>query len=332
MNLVPLAKDARFPLGAINVRPCISYSGRGGHWVGANVRTGGHWPDIDQRGAPQPTDKIKNTNVRLPGHWPDIDRDISMSGTPQKRLSRTLKADIDRVRQLQATCPAPRPRGFGFTQRVRSLLLGGRSVCLFTNALFEHKIAPGDNPVTQLPVPAGLTERQNRFVDLYIDLGGKHAGRCARLAGIADSGADAWASRALRHPAILTEIKRRAITTLTAETVASVRTIVAIRDNPLADDAVRLRAASQVLDRGGVLAATLQRLEVDVQVTDTRDSLMAEIMAFTGGDPAVLKALGVGGIGAFVGQGTKRKVKVIDQDPEPVDADDLAEVWDNMPA
>jgi hypothetical protein len=178
--------------------------------------------------------------------------------------------------------------------------------------------------MSQVPAPANLTERQSRFVDLYIDLGAKHAGRAARLAGIADSGADAWASRALRHPTILAEIKRRAITTLTAETHASVQALVTLRDTST-DDAVRLRAASQILDRGGVLAATLARLELDVTVTQDRDSLIAEIMAFTGGDPAVLKALGIGGIGAFVGHDNRRPVKVIEHN----DLEDEPEDWSN---
>jgi hypothetical protein len=128
-----------------------------------------------------------------------------------------------------------------------------------------------------LPSQNGLTSRQIKFVDLWVVQGtNRNAGKLARMAGYSDLNADSAASHLLRDDKILNEIKRRAISTLTSEVVNCVNTMTYLRDGPGVDDAVRLKAATALLDRA-IPLARLHQVDVNVNVHEDREDVVQEL-------------------------------------------------------
>jgi hypothetical protein len=117
MNLAPLAKGCEVsPWVPSMSAPCISYSGRGGHWVGVNVRAAGHCRTLTELAR---RNSLITLKCQCPGGrtLPDIDREISMSGSVGFWWVPDIEADIDRAGRLQAACPAPRPIVIGRLRR-----------------------------------------------------------------------------------------------------------------------------------------------------------------------------------------------------------------------
>ena len=132
--------------------------------------------------------------------------------------------------------------------------------------------------VYEIPGRDGLTVRQNKFVDAWVTQGRPgNATQCAELAGYGKAGAAVRASELLRHPAVLQEIKRRGITTLTSEIMGSVNVMTALRDSEAVDPAVRLRAAQALLDRA-IPIAHLHQVDINVTVEPTREETVRQIL------------------------------------------------------
>jgi hypothetical protein len=132
--------------------------------------------------------------------------------------------------------------------------------------------------VYEIPGQNGLTARQNKFVDAWVAQGRPgNATQCAELAGYGKAGAHVTASRLLRHPGVLAEIRRRAISTLTSEVVNCVNTMTLLRDGPGVDDAVRLKAATSLLDRA-IPLARLHQIDINVTVEPSRESTLRELI------------------------------------------------------
>lgn len=106
-----------------------------------------------------------------------------------------------------------------------------------------------------LPVPLteNLTPKMLAFVEHYVDLGGRHQGRAAIMAGYSKTSADAVASRLLRRPDVLALLRHIVKTQIKADAVASADTLRELRDSPATPAAVRRHCANDLLDRAGLL-------------------------------------------------------------------------------
>lgn len=91
------------------------------------------------------------------------------------------------------------------------------------------------------------------FVEHYVDLGGRHQGRAAIMAGYGKAGADAIASRLLRRTDVLALLRHIVETRIKADAVASAEALKELRDNPTTPAAVRRQCANDLLDRAGML-------------------------------------------------------------------------------
>jgi hypothetical protein len=100
-----------------------------------------------------------------------------------------------------------------------------------------------------------LTPKMLKFIDLYIEAGGRQQERCAILAGYAPSGAAAIASRLLRRPDVLRVIRHITETVIQGDVLASANVLRQIRDDAEAETGERRKAASELLDRAGMLIA-----------------------------------------------------------------------------
>lgn len=184
-------------------------------------------------------------------------------------------------------------------------------------------------PMAQIEAPA-LTDRQRRFVDLYVENGGRQQGNCARLAGIASTAADAWASRALRHPGILAELRRIAETRMQADVIRSTEVLRQLRDDASVPPAERRKAASELLDRAGMIVAKVSEHNVNVTHED-RDTIIRDLIEMAGQFGLDPKAL-IGGAAAFLTPGRPKarrlaieaEYDVVDDGAE-VDPDDVTD-------
>jgi hypothetical protein len=123
-----------------------------------------------------------------------------------------------------------------------------------------------------------LSPRHLRFVHAYLRCG--NATQAAREAGCPEASADVTAARWLKRPAIRAAIEaaQQDLESLfREEAVASLRTLVAIRDDPHAPAMARLRAAQDLLDRAGYRPA--ERLEHVGHMQVEHDVPAAEINA-----------------------------------------------------
>lgn len=108
---------------------------------------------------------------------------------------------------------------------------------------------------SQLPAPLTetLTPKMLAFIEAYVDSGGRNQRRAALLAGYSKTSADTVASRLLRRPDVLAVLRHIVETRIRADAVASAETLRELRDSPSTPANVRRLAASELLDRAGLL-------------------------------------------------------------------------------
>ncbi|MCY0900242.1 MAG: terminase small subunit [Firmicutes bacterium] len=111
-----------------------------------------------------------------------------------------------------------------------------------------------------------LTPRQQKFVQEFLRTG--NATQSAITAGYGSANADVTAARLLKRPLIqsaLDAAKKDLHALFMAEAYDSLRTLVAIRDDPDAPASARLRAAQDLLDRAGYKPADRIESTVDIE-------------------------------------------------------------------
>lgn len=99
------------------------------------------------------------------------------------------------------------------------------------------------------PSVGSLTERQQRFVAMYMETGGKQT-EAAIEAGYARESAQTTASRMLRLPHVQQAIMRETLVRIGLQAVPALHTLERLRDSARSDY-VRLEAAKDLLDRAG---------------------------------------------------------------------------------
>jgi hypothetical protein len=152
-----------------------------------------------------------------------------------------------------------------------------------------------------LPVPFDLTPKMRAFAEAYCDLGGQNATKAAMVAGYAQSAAAAVASRLLRRDDVLAYLRHLVETKFRAEAIKSATVLAKIRDDETAPVGERRKAASELLDRAGLIVAKLNQHHVTIE--DTRpEAQIAEILRLCKAQGIEPSALGLGGLVAFVGR------------------------------
>jgi phage terminase small subunit len=101
-----------------------------------------------------------------------------------------------------------------------------------------------------------LTRRQTAFVKAHVQLGGKNATQAAIMAGYSaakgKAGPAVQAHMLLRMPHVLAAIKEEAERSLRAGVAMAANTLAELAENAQSES-VRLQAAAQLLDRGGLM-------------------------------------------------------------------------------
>jgi phage terminase small subunit len=140
-----------------------------------------------------------------------------------------------------------------------------------------------------------LTPLQRKFVDAYVELGGRKGAEAARLAGYGGDRntlkAQAW--KLLHEPKVLDAIREEADVKLRCGAVLGASVLSEIADDPTHKD--RFKAAQALLDRAGLLVKHEQHIVVEHTASDQEK--IARIVTMAKGlglDPAVL--LGQAGI------------------------------------
>lgn len=127
-----------------------------------------------------------------------------------------------------------------------------------------------------------LTQKQRRFLHHYLSLGGVNATRAAVLAGYEGGrdGASVTAHRLLRNPVILSELRDLAEKKLKAN-VAMAASVLEELATSAKNEAVRLKAAETLLDRGGLMLATISKHEITVTNSRTDKELLERVEQLT---------------------------------------------------
>lgn len=129
-----------------------------------------------------------------------------------------------------------------------------------------------DNPAPE------LTQKQLRFVELYVQTGGANATNAAIAAGYSPgrkkASAGVSATRLLRDPAILAEIRKETDRTLRAGVALGASVLIELASSANSE-ATRLQAATALLDRGGLQLKALS--EHRIELVDKRSD--AELIA-----------------------------------------------------
>lgn len=109
--------------------------------------------------------------------------------------------------------------------------------------------APAVYEVSAISEARGLSERQDKFVDMVVS--GLNPTEAARVAQYNHPKQDAW--RLLQLPKIQREIRDRSTALLdTKGAVVGVNTLIKIAENEKAPAAARVQAANSLLDRAGI--------------------------------------------------------------------------------
>jgi phage terminase small subunit len=126
-----------------------------------------------------------------------------------------------------------------------------------------------------------LTQKQLRFVRQHVRLGGINATAAALCAGYAgkDGGAGAavTAHRLLRNPRVLAAIREEAERSLNAGLPIGTTVLQELAHNAV-NESVRLKAATELIDRGGLRLMNLSQHTVIVEDRRSDDELRAQIM------------------------------------------------------
>jgi hypothetical protein len=188
-----------------------------------------------------------------------------------------------------------------------------------------------------------VTEKMRGFVEHYIALGGRNATRAAVLAGYAEGGAAAIASRLLRDPRVLAYLRHIASTKIRAGVIESVRTLEGIRDDATVSAGERRKAASELLDRAGMLieritTITHEHVIRDQHVGSSLAATIRELIAQGGTgltitDPAQfgLWAADVDRLGAAGVVGARSSDRIVDADFEELPSPDPLPVPEPVP-
>ena len=115
----------------------------------------------------------------------------------------------------------------------------------------------------QAPGARALTARQQKFVDHYIENGGKLE-QAAIDAGYAEAGAGNQARQLVRNPKVYTEVMRRVPDLLGRQAVPAIAVVVRLMQSAKSDY-VKLEAARDILDRAGFQPA--QRVDHRLDTT-----------------------------------------------------------------
>jgi hypothetical protein len=90
-----------------------------------------------------------------------------------------------------------------------------------------------------------------KFVELYLDTGGKNATQAARMAGYSENGAKVQAHNLLRNPNVLAELRRQLETRMRAGTALAWQTLLELAASGPAPQ--RLGAAQEILAHAGFI-------------------------------------------------------------------------------
>ena len=120
---------------------------------------------------------------------------------------------------------------------------------------------------------------QRAFVAAYVESGGRNQEKCALAAGVAPSGARAWSYKALRNPKVLSALRQIADTTIRANVVNATEVLLQVMNDAGVAPGERRKAASEVLDRAGLIVARIDKLTVDVTVRqeESRETMMWDL-------------------------------------------------------
>ena len=133
-----------------------------------------------------------------------------------------------------------------------------------------------------------LTPRQQKFVQEFLRTG--NATQSAITAGYGSANADVTAARLLKRPLIQSAMdaaKKDLHALFMAEAYDSLRTLVAIRDDPDSPASARLRAAQDLLDRAGYKPSDHIESTVAIEQNTVDISGANAILAALGYDPLV---------------------------------------------
>lgn len=97
----------------------------------------------------------------------------------------------------------------------------------------------------------GLTELQERFVDLFLANGGNGAKAARDLGGMGTGTAEVYASRTLRKPEVQAAIVRRSTAAVAAMVPGALKSLKRLSTGARSEY-VKLEAVKDVLDRAGV--------------------------------------------------------------------------------
>jgi phage terminase small subunit len=130
-----------------------------------------------------------------------------------------------------------------------------------------------------------VTPRQQQFVQEYLRTG--NATQSAITAGYGAPNADVTAARLLKRPLIQSAMeaaKKDLHALFMAEAYNSLRTLVAIRDDPDAPASARLRAAQDLLDRAGYKPTehveSTETVTIDHGVDTTSANALLAVLGF----------------------------------------------------
>jgi len=125
-----------------------------------------------------------------------------------------------------------------------------------------------------------LTQKQRRFVTQHVRLGGVNGCAAALAAGYAgkDGGAGAavTAHRLLRNPRVLAAIREEAERSLNAGLPIGTTVLQELAQNAV-NESVRLKAATELIDRGGLRLMNLSQHTVVIKDERSDDELRARV-------------------------------------------------------
>lgn len=140
------------------------------------------------------------------------------------------------------------------------------------------------------PEYSGLTKKQRRFAEIYVETGGRNASQCARNAGYSDTSAPQIGTANLKNPTILAYIKHMIDTKMQAGVATAWDTLMELCVS--APAATRLSAANQILDRGGMMLLKMEEKNINVNLNLSRRTpaeLRKELTDLFASDPDLQK-------------------------------------------
>lgn len=127
-----------------------------------------------------------------------------------------------------------------------------------------------------------ILPKQRAFVISLIESGGQNASKAARLAGYGNTPTSSRvaAFRLMHDAKVLAAIKSEADRKIHASVLLGAQTLVEIASDPMHKD--RLKAATQLLDRGGLLLATQHNVNVNVSTPEGDGQVVTQIRVLAG--------------------------------------------------